>query len=165
MSNSHLHKKQQSPDTIQEEAEELEKSAEDKEFEKELANVQRAAKLGEGAYGIVFKGINNSAGLAEQKSNLVRELPAVVAVKVVQMANLAGGKKTKRAILAKLRKECQLLCKLDQHPNIVKYYGFLEDKIKNEASIFMEFMPAGTLQSMYRDYGPLDESFVKRVTR
>jgi serine/threonine protein kinase len=38
-----------------------------------------------------------------------------------------------------------MLCKLEKHPNIVKYFGFLEDKEKNEASIFMEYMPAGTL--------------------
>lgn len=122
----------------------MEKSAEDKEFEKDLANVKRAGKLGEGAYGIVFKGINNAAGSSESKIS-VRELPAVVAVKVVQMANVSGGNKTKRAILTKLKKECELLCRLDKHPNIVKYYGYLEDKMKNEASIFMEFMPAGTL--------------------
>ena len=156
---------QQSPDEIiEEEAEELEKSAEDKEFEKDLANVSRGEKLGEGAYGIVFKGYNMAAGSSQMK-NSVRELPSVLAVKVVQMNNLSGGNKTKKAILAKLRKECELLCRLDKHPNIVKYYGFLEDKVKHEASIFMEYMPVGTLQSMYRDYGAFDESNVRLLTR
>jgi serine/threonine protein kinase len=122
-------------------------------------------EIGEGAYGIVFKGVNNSAYSSESKIPPNRKLPTVVAVKVVQMANLSGGSESKRAILAKLRKECNVLIKFDKHPNIVKYYGFLEDKEKSEASIFMEFIPAGTLQSMYRSYGPLDELLVKRVTR
>jgi len=87
-------------------------------------------EIGEGAYGIVFKGVNNSAGSSESKIPPNRKLPTVVAVKVVQMANLSGGSESKRAILAKLRKECNVLIKFDKHPNIVKYYGFLEDKEK-----------------------------------
>lgn len=91
-----------------------------------------------------------------------------MAVKVVEMAHLNNcidQQKTKVDIMQKLGKECDLLRKLENHPNIVKYYGFLEDQEKSEASIFMEYMPAGTLQSLYREVGPLDESLVKRFTR
>jgi serine/threonine protein kinase len=61
------------------------------------------------------------------------------------MDNLTDTNKTKKDIMKKLRKECELLRKLDNNPNIVKYYGFLEDKNKSEASIFLEYVPAGTL--------------------
>jgi serine/threonine protein kinase len=47
--------------------------------------------------------------------------------------------------MRKLAKECDLLRKLKNHPNVIKYYGFLEDKEKEQASIFMEYMPCGTL--------------------
>lgn len=40
-------------------------------------------EIGEGAYGIVFKGVNNSAGASESKIPPNRKLPTVVAVKVV----------------------------------------------------------------------------------
>jgi len=65
----------------------------------------------------------------------------------------------------KLAKECDLLRKLNKHPNIVKYYGFLEDKEKEQASIFMEYMPCGNLQSLYKDFGKFDELMVKRFAK
>jgi serine/threonine protein kinase len=61
------------------------------------------------------------------------------------MGNLSETNKTKKDIMKKLRKECELLRKVDNNPNIVKYYGFLEDKHNCEASIFLEYVPAGTL--------------------
>ena len=42
-------------------------------------------EIGEGAYGIVFKGVNNAAGSSESKipPNRKLKLPTVVAIKVV----------------------------------------------------------------------------------
>ena len=67
--------------------------------------------------------------------------------------------------MRKLAKECDLLRKLNKHANIVKYYGFLEDKEKEQASIFMEYMPCGNLQSLYKDFGKFDELMVKRFAK
>lgn len=91
----------------------------------------------------------------------------MLAVKVVEVStlSLAGSEKTKDEIMRKLGKECDLLRKLKKNSNIVKYYGFLEDKEKEQASIFMEYIPCGTLQSMYKDFGPIDELMVKRFAK
>ena len=56
-----------------------------------------------------------------------------MAVKVVRTDN-------DEKIIQKLRHECNLLKTID-HPNIVKYYGFIVSEDKTEASIFMELMP------------------------
>lgn len=66
-------------------------------------------------------------------------------------------------IIAKLRHECNLLKTID-HPNIVKYYGFLEGDDKIESSIFMELMPH-SLQTSYENFGPMNESILRRHTR
>jgi serine/threonine protein kinase len=84
-------------------------------------NVKRTERLGEGAYGVVYKGYNGNAG--------ANQLPNVLAIKVVELSSLnlaeQEQKKIKRNIMIKLAKECDLLRKLKHHPNIVKYYGFL----------------------------------------
>ena len=67
-------------DVILEEEEELEKSAEDMQLQHDLSKVKLTEKLGEGAYGIVYKGFNSAAGQSECV------LPNVLAVKVVQVS-------------------------------------------------------------------------------
>ena len=123
--------------------------------DQEFKNILRTEKLGEGAFGAVYKGFNKAAGQIDST------LPNVLAIKVVDMSALNKNKKAE--IMEKLRKECGNLSKLNKNPYIVKYYGFLEDL--NEASIFMEYMPCGTLQSMYRDFGPFDELMVKQFAK
>jgi serine/threonine protein kinase len=65
--------------------------------------------------------------------------------------------------IAKLRQECNLLKTVD-HPNIVKYYGFVESQDQTEASIFMELMPH-SLQTSYENFGPMNERILRRHTR
>ena len=65
--------------------------------------------------------------------------------------------------IAKLRHECNLLKTVD-HPNIVKYYGFVESLDQTEASIFMELMPH-SLQTSYEYFGPMNERILRRHTR
>jgi mitogen-activated protein kinase kinase kinase len=79
--------------------------------------------------------------------------------------SLDGSDKKKEEIMRKLAKECDNLRKLKSHANIVKYYGFLEDKEKEQASIFMEYVPCGTLQSLYREFGQFEEMMVKRFAK
>ena len=131
------------------------------QLQHDLSKVKLTEKLGEGAYGVVYKGFNSAAG----QSQCV--LPNVLAVKVVQVSilSLDGSDKTKEQIMRKLAKECDLLRKLKNHPNVIKYYGFLEDKEKEQASIFMEYMPCGTLQSLYKEFGKFEELMVKRFAK
>ena len=55
---------------------------EELELQKNLVIIKRSEKIGEGSYGVVYKGFNPKSGSSG--------LPNVVAIKVVQMADLVG---------------------------------------------------------------------------
>ncbi|XP_064646116.1 mitogen-activated protein kinase kinase kinase 2-like isoform X2 [Lineus longissimus] len=108
-------------------------------------NWKKGRLLGAGAFGQVFLCYDADTG---------REL----AVKqVVVSAINAEISKEMRALEA----EIQLLKNL-QHDRIVQYYGsFQDDKI---LSIFMEYMPGGSVKDELRNYGALTEKVTRKYT-
>ena len=68
-----------------------------------------------------------------------------------------------KRLMTKLEHELELLRTL-KHRHIVQYYGCLINEEQKEASIFMELLPH-SLQTKYRDFGPLHERFIKRATK
>ncbi|ESO08756.1 hypothetical protein HELRODRAFT_74186, partial [Helobdella robusta] len=61
-----------------------------------------------------------------------------------------------------LQSEIKLLQDLS-NPRIVQYYG--SQKEPHMLSIFMEFVPGGSVKDQIQDYGPLTESVTKRYTK
>jgi serine/threonine protein kinase len=65
-------------------------------------------------------------------------------------------------IIPQVKREIELMEGLD-HPNIVRYYGAeLKDGV---FSIFMELVPGGSLTSMTKRYGKLEEKVVQIYTK
>ncbi|ETE62157.1 SPS1/STE20-related protein kinase YSK4, partial [Ophiophagus hannah] len=102
--------------------------------------------LGKGAYGTVYCGLTSQGQL--------------IAVKQVALnaCDEAGTKKEYQ----KLQEEVEILKNLT-HVNIVGYLGTsLEDNI---VSIFMEFVPGGSISSIIHRFGPLSEMIFCKYTK
>ncbi|KAJ7345819.1 hypothetical protein JRQ81_001769 [Phrynocephalus forsythii] len=102
--------------------------------------------LGKGAYGTVYCGLTSQGQL--------------IAVKQVALNNSdqAGNEKEYQ----KLQEEVEILKNLS-HTNIVGYLGTgLEDNI---VSIFMEFVPGGSISSIIHRFGPLSETVFCKYTQ
>lgn len=93
--------------------------------EADFAGWQIMKMLGKGSFGAVYE-----AGLPNGK---------IVCVKIVELGAL-----TDNADMKKLNNEINLMKRL-HHPNIVQYYGCVEDKEKNSINIFMEYVTGGSL--------------------
>mmetsp|Transcript_13233 Transcript_13233/g.24793 ORF Transcript_13233/g.24793 Transcript_13233/m.24793 type:complete len:347 (+) Transcript_13233:937-1977(+) len=106
--------------------------------------------LGEGAYGQVFRALN-------------RETGEFMAVKVMRVDLNSHGWSKK---LSLLEQEIALLKRFD-HPCIVKYLGCRKELDADycNVQIFMEYMPGGSLSSLLKQYGPLEEGVIKKYTR
>ncbi|XP_041098986.1 mitogen-activated protein kinase kinase kinase 3-like isoform X4 [Polyodon spathula] len=62
--------------------------------------------------------------------------------------------------------ECEIqLLKNLHHERIVQYYGCLRDPEEKKLSIFVEFMPGGSIKDQLKAYGALTESVTRRYTR
>ncbi|KAL5007408.1 hypothetical protein ScPMuIL_016214 [Solemya velum] len=102
--------------------------------------------LGKGAFGTVWCGLTNEGQL--------------IAVKQIEL-NTNDRDKAKREY-EKVQEEVELLKTLN-HKNIVGYLGTgLEENI---VSIFMQFVPGGSIASILARFGALDESVFRRYTR
>ncbi|KAK7502421.1 hypothetical protein BaRGS_00006374 [Batillaria attramentaria] len=102
--------------------------------------------LGSGAFGMVYQCYDQDTGIE-------------LAVKQVQLGNMnAEVSKEVRA----LENEVQLLRNF-QHERIVQYYGCQQDN--DVLSIFIEFMPGGSVQDQLKQYGPLTETIARKYTR
>uniref|UniRef100_A0A674MX91 Mitogen-activated protein kinase kinase kinase 2 n=1 Tax=Takifugu rubripes TaxID=31033 RepID=A0A674MX91_TAKRU len=66
--------------------------------------------------------------------------------------------------LSALECEIQLLKNLC-HERIVQYYGCLRDTTERTLSIFMEYMPGGSIKDQLKSYGALTENVTRRYTR
>lgn len=104
---------------------------------------KKAEVLGQGAFGIVYLGLNIDTG----------ELMAVK-----QMATEEVSKKE----LSSLENEINLLRNL-RHPNIVRYIG--TELTTTSLSIFLEYVPGGSLKALIDKFGQLEEAVVKSYTR
>ncbi|XP_078535406.1 mitogen-activated protein kinase kinase kinase 2 [Lissotriton helveticus] len=104
--------------------------------------------LGQGAFGRVFLCYDADTG---------REL----AVKQVQFD--PDSPETSKEVSA-LECEIQLLKNL-LHERIVQYYGCLRDSQERTLSIFMEYMPGGSIKDQLKAYGALTENVTRKYTR
>ncbi|XP_056315500.1 mitogen-activated protein kinase kinase kinase 2 [Danio aesculapii] len=104
--------------------------------------------LGQGAFGRVFLCYDADTG---------REL----AVKQVQFD--PDSPETSKEVSA-LECEIQLLKNLF-HERIVQYYGCLRDTHEKTLSIFMEYMPGGSIKDQLKSYGALTENVTRKYTR
>ena len=82
-------------------------------------------KVGKGTFGTVYKAFELSTG-------------RIVAVKKIKLHK----NQNKNSIL----KEIELLKNID-HPNIVKYYNYIEEENENIYYIIMEYLDGGTLEN------------------
>ncbi|KAM8934001.1 mitogen-activated protein kinase kinase kinase 19 [Pelodytes ibericus] len=102
--------------------------------------------LGKGAYGTVYCGLTSQGEL-------------IAAKQVVLDASDPG---TAEKEYKKLQEEVDLLKTL-KHVNIVGYLG--TDLQDNMVTIFMEFVPGGSISSILKRFGPLYEIVIRRYTK
>lgn len=103
-------------------------------------------KLGSGAFGCVYQCYDQDTGVE-------------LAVKQVQLGIMNAD--VSREVRA-LENEV-LLLKNFQHERIVQYYGCQEEN--KVLSIFIEFMPGGSVADQLKQYGPLTEPVTRKYTR
>ena len=113
--------------------------------------IARGQLIGKGSYGRVYLGMNLTTG----------ELLAVKQVEVNH--KLAGSDKDKmKEMVAALDQEIDTMQHLE-HPNIVQYLGC--EKKEFSISIFLEYIPGGSIGSCLRKHGKFDEGLVSSMTR
>nr|XP_013815143.1 PREDICTED: mitogen-activated protein kinase kinase kinase 19 [Apteryx mantelli mantelli] len=106
----------------------------------------RGEVLGKGAYGTVYCGLTSQGQLIAVKQVVLDTSDQLTTEKEYQ----------------KLQEEVDLLKTL-KHINIVTYLGTcLEDNI---VSIFMEFVPGGSISSIINRFGPLPETVLCKYTK
>ncbi|KAI3359579.1 hypothetical protein L3Q82_013978 [Scortum barcoo] len=74
-----------------------------------------------------------------------------------------GSPETSKEVSA-LECEIQLLKNL-HHERIVQYYGCLRDHNEKTLTIFMEYMPGGSVKDQLKAYGALTENVTRKYTR
>ncbi|KAF8957280.1 hypothetical protein BDZ97DRAFT_1924766 [Flammula alnicola] len=105
---------------------------------KSLNDYQLGDSLGKGAFGQVYRALNWATG-------------ETVAVKEIQLSNIPKGE------LPEIMSEIDLLKNLN-HPNIVKYKGFV--KTREFLYIILEFCENGSLHNISKRFGKFPESLV-----
>uniref|UniRef100_A0A8C1VYM3 Mitogen-activated protein kinase kinase kinase 3-like n=1 Tax=Cyprinus carpio TaxID=7962 RepID=A0A8C1VYM3_CYPCA len=109
---------------------------------------RRGKLLGQGAFGRVYLCYDVDTG---------RELAAK------QVHFDPASPETSKEVSA-LECEIQLLKNL-HHERIVQYYGCLRDHIEKTLTIFMEYMPGGSVKDQLKAYGALTENVTRKYTR
>lgn len=107
--------------------------------------------IGKGTFGRVYLGMNMTTG----------ELIAVKQVEVKQSSHNNDKEKMKEMVRA-LDIEIDTMQHLD-HPNIVSYLGC--ERKEYSISIFLEYIPGGSIGSCLRKHGKFDEPIVSSLTR
>ncbi|KAF8484517.1 kinase-like protein [Russula ochroleuca] len=110
----------------------------------------RGELIGRGNFGCVYLALNASTG-------------EMIAVKQVEIPRTASGKNDtwQVTVMEALKIESETLKDLD-HPNIVQYLGF--EETPNFLSIFLEYVPGGSVGSCLRKYGRFEENVTKYFT-
>ncbi|MBN3296466.1 M3K3 kinase, partial [Amia calva] len=109
---------------------------------------RRGKLLGQGAFGRVYLCYDVDTG---------RELAAK------QVHFDPDSPETSKEVSA-LECEIQLLKNL-HHERIVQYYGCLRDRNEKTLTIFMEYMPGGSVKDQLKAYGALTENVTRKYTR
>uniref|UniRef100_A0AAQ4R8A6 Mitogen-activated protein kinase kinase kinase 3 n=1 Tax=Gasterosteus aculeatus aculeatus TaxID=481459 RepID=A0AAQ4R8A6_GASAC len=109
---------------------------------------RRGKLLGQGAFGRVYLCYDVDTGreLAAKQVHFDPESP-----------------ETSKEVSA-LECEIQLLKNL-HHERIVQYYGCLRDHNEKTLTIFMEYMPGGSVKDQLKAYGALTENVTRKYTR
>jgi hypothetical protein len=109
---------------------------------------KRGELLGTGAFGRVYLALNEDDG-------------TLMAAKQIMLSGFAGDE-----LVNALEQEVSLMARLS-HPYIVQYLGCSRDKSEKEdtLTIFMEFVPGGSVSSLLRRFGKLNETLVRLYTR
>ncbi|KAF7975173.1 hypothetical protein HWV62_10365 [Athelia sp. TMB] len=107
----------------------------------------RGELIGKGTYGRVYLALNTTTG-------------EMIAVKQVEIPKASSDKAgTKQAGFVKaFKSESGTLEELD-HPNVVQYLGF--EETPNFLSIFMEYVPGGSISSCLAKHGKFEEEVTK----
>jgi mitogen-activated protein kinase kinase kinase len=107
--------------------------------------------IGKGTFGRVYLGMNMTTG-------------ELIAVKQVEVNPKAAGqdKEKMREMVRSLDIEIDTMQHLD-HPNIVSYLGC--ERKEYSISIFLEYIPGGSIGSCLRKHGKFDEPIVSSLTR
>ncbi|KAH8102547.1 MAP kinase [Cristinia sonorae] len=110
----------------------------------------RGELIGKGTYGKVYLALNATTG-------------EMIAVKQVEMPRTASDRDDSRqiSVVEALKLESETLKDLD-HPNIVQYLGF--EETPTFLSIFLEYVPGGSIASCLRKHGKFDEEVTKSFT-
>ena len=111
----------------------------------------RGQLIGKGTYGRVYLGINADNG-------------EIIAVKQVEVSAKAAGKDKDRIkeMVAAIDQEIDTMQHLE-HPNIVQYLGCERGDLS--MSIYLEYIPGGSIGSCLRKHGKFEESVVKSLNR
>uniref|UniRef100_A0A3P9KTB8 Mitogen-activated protein kinase kinase kinase 3 n=1 Tax=Oryzias latipes TaxID=8090 RepID=A0A3P9KTB8_ORYLA len=120
----------------------------DKSSPRAPVNWRQGKLLGRGAFGEVYLCYDADTG---------RELAAK------QVPFDPDCQETSKEVNA-LECEIQLLKNL-RHDRIVQYYGCLRDLDQRKLTIFVEFMPGGSIKDQLKAYGALTEKVTRRYTR
>ena len=107
--------------------------------------------IGKGTFGRVYLGMNINTG-------------EPIAVKQVEVNPKAAGQEKEkiREMVRSLDIEIDMMKDLD-HPNIVSYLGCERKELS--ISIFLEYIPGGSVGSCLRKHGKFDEPIVRSLTR
>lgn len=100
--------------------------------------------IGRGTFGRVYLALNATTG-------------EMLAVKQVELPRTAADRASsrQRQLVTALKSEIKTLQELD-HPNVVTCLGF--EETADTLSIFLEYVPGGSIGSCLRRYGRLDEN-------
>lgn len=102
----------------------------------------KGAPIGSGSHGCVFKALDKQSGrLFAVKRGIVDD-------------NSEDDKKYKDRLMEELRISKDL-----QHPNIVATLGF--EMSKNCLSIYLEYVPGGSVASLLSEFGPLSDRLLR----
>lgn len=91
--------------------------------------------IGKGSFGAVYTALLRNG--------------RTVCCKVIELGNVENEEE-----MEKLQNEIALMKRL-HHPNIVQYYGSLDDKAKKTINIFMEYVSGGTLTSFVNKFSAI----------
>ncbi|KAF8647958.1 hypothetical protein AX16_006490 [Volvariella volvacea WC 439] len=110
----------------------------------------RGELIGKGTYGRVYLAMNVTTG-------------EMIAVKQVELPRTPSDRNDSRqaTVVQALKSESETLKDLD-HPNIVQYLGF--EETTECLSIFLEYVPGGSVGSCLQRYGRFDEDVTKSFT-